>query len=196
MTLSIIGSGSIGTAPARQFARKSLAVSITNSRGLPALAPLTAELGASIKAVDLDEALGADMVILALPFPAVSELADKTAWAGRIVIDATNAIDKPDFTPTDLGGKLSSEVVAETLKGARVVKAFNTLPAAVLGQDPKEGEARRVLFLSGDDPAARKSVAAVVESLGFAPIDLGTLSEGRAQQFDGPLVLRNLLLLG
>ena len=196
MTLSIIGSGSIGSALARRFASKSMAVSIANTRGVSALAPLTAELGASIKVVDLDEALHADMIILALPFAAVPELASKAAWAGRIVVDATNAIDKPGFTPTDLGGKLSSEVVAETLEGAKVVKAFNTLPAAVLDQDPEEGGGRRVIFLSGDDPAARKSVAAVAESLGFAPIDLGSLSEARAQQFDGPLVLRNLLLRG
>lgn len=195
MTLSIVGSGNIGSALARHFARKSLTVSIANTRGISALAPLTAELGTSVKAVGLDEALQADTVILALPYTAIPELADKTAWAGRIVIDATNAIDKPDFTPTDLGGKLSSEVVAETLEGSRVVKAFNTLPAAILGQDPEEEVgARRVIFLSGDDPAARKSVAAVVESLGFAPIDLGSLSEGRPQQFGGPLVLRNLLL--
>ena len=196
MSISIVGSGSIGTALARHFAHKSLAVSLANTRGVSALAPLAAELGASVKAADLDEALQADMVILALPFSAVSEIANKAAWAGRIVIDATNAIDKPGFTPTDFGGKLSSAVVAETLAGSRVVKAFNTLPAAILGQDPEEGGARRVLFLSGDDPAARKNVAALVESLGFAPLDLGSLSEGRPQQFGGPLVLRNLLLRG
>lgn len=197
MTISIVGSGNVGAALARHFAHKSLAVSIANTRGIAALAPLTAELGTSVKAVDLDEALQADMVILALPYTAVPELANKTAWTGRIVIDATNAIDKPDFTPTDLGGKLSSAVVAEMLGGSRVVKAFNTLPAAILGQDPEEeGGARRVILLSGDDPAACKSVAEIVKSLGFAPIDLGSLSEGRSQQFGGPLALRNLLLRG
>lgn len=194
MTISIIGSGNIGSALARHFARKSLAVSIANTRGVSALAPLTTELGPLVKAVDLKEALQADTVILALPYPAVSDLANKTAWTGRVVVDATNAIDKPDFTPTDLGGRLSSEVVAETLKGAKVVKAFNTLPAAILNQAPEESGARRVIFLSGDDPDARKSVAALVDSLGFAPIDLGTLLEGRSQQFGGALALRNLLL--
>ena len=134
------------------------------------------------------------MVILALPFSSVPQLADRTDWAGRIVIDATNAIDFPAFTPTDLDGKLSSEVVAELLSGARVVKAFNTLPAAVLGENPKEAAGRRVIFLSGDDAEARAAVGAVIESIGFAPIDLGNLAAGRSQQFGEPLVMRNLLL--
>jgi 8-hydroxy-5-deazaflavin:NADPH oxidoreductase len=68
MTISIVGSGNIGSALARHFARKSLAVSIANTRGISALASLAAQFGTSVKAVDLDEALQADIVILALPY--------------------------------------------------------------------------------------------------------------------------------
>jgi len=194
MTLSILGAGNIGSALAGHFAKKSIPISIANSRGPASLEPLCKKLGSNIKAVELAEALQADMVILALPFSAVALLTDKTDWAGRIVIDATNAIDFPAFTPTDLGGKLSSEVVAELLPGARVVKAFNTLPAVVLGGIPEEAAGRRVIFLSGDDAEGRAAVGAVIESLGFAPIDLGNLAAGRSQQFGEPLVMRNLLL--
>ena len=194
MTISILGSGNIGSALARRFAAKTLTVSLANSRGPGSLEALIDELGPHIHAVDLEQALQADMVILAVPFKGVPDLAQKANWTGRIVVDATNAIDFPGFTPTDLGGKLSSEVVAETLKGARVVKAFNTLPAAILGKDPEEAAGRRVIFLSGDDPEALASVSALVESLGFAPIDLGSLAAGRPQQFGEPLVVRNLLL--
>lgn len=194
MTLSILGSGNIGSALAGHFAQKGVPVSIANNRGPASLEPLCKKLGSNIKAVELAEALQADIVILALPFSAVAQLADKTDWAGRIVIDATNAIDFPAFTPTDLGGKLSSEVVAQLLSGARVVKAFNTLPAAVLGGVPEEAAGRRVIFLSGDDAKARAAVDAVIASLGFAPIDLGDLASGHSQQFGGSLVMRNLLL--
>lgn len=123
MTLSILGSGNIGSALAGHFAQKNIPVSIANNRGPASLEPLCKKLGSSITAVELAGALQADIVILALPFTAVAQLGDKTDWATRIVIDATNAIDFPAFTPTDLGGKLSSEVVAEYLLGARVVKA-------------------------------------------------------------------------
>ena len=85
------------------------------------------------------------------------------------MIDATNAIDFPAYTPTDLGGRPSSEIVAEKLRGARLVKAFNTLPAAVLAADPSEAAGHRVLFLSGNDAEANSTVAALVAKLGFAP---------------------------
>jgi len=194
MTISILGSGNIGSALARHFAQKNVPFLIANKRGPSSLEPLCKELGSHIKAVELGEALQAEIVILALPFSSVPQLADKTDWAGRIVIDATNAIDFPAFTPTDLGGKLSSEVVAGVLTGARVVKAFNTLPAAILGKDPQEAAGHRVIFLSGDDAGARATVVALIESIGFAPIDLGRLTAGRPQQFGEPLVIRNLLL--
>jgi predicted dinucleotide-binding enzyme len=51
-----------------------------------------------------------------------------------------------------------------------------------------------VIFLSGDDTEARATVGGLIESIGFAPIDLGRLTAGRPQQFGEPLLMRNLLL--
>jgi hypothetical protein len=56
----------------------------------------------------------------------------RSDWTGKIVVDATTAIEFPSFKSLDLGGQPSTHVVAEQFKGARVVKAFNTLPAAAL----------------------------------------------------------------
>jgi predicted dinucleotide-binding enzyme len=111
-----------------------------------------------------------------------------------IVIDATNAIDFPSFTPTDLGGRPSSEVVGEAVAGSLLVKAFNTLPAKVLEAAPIEAGLRRVIFLSGDNAEASKAVSALIEALDFHPVYLGKLAEGgRLQEFGGPLTLQNLL---
>jgi predicted dinucleotide-binding enzyme len=113
MTYSIIGSGHIGSALARQFARKGTDVAIANARGPDSLGALGKELGQHIIPQTLEAALKADMVILATPFSAVPVIARAGGnWTGKIVIDATNAIDFPAFTPTDLGGRPSSEVVA------------------------------------------------------------------------------------
>lgn len=198
MSYSIIGSGNIGSAVARQFVRKGINVAIANTRGPESLAPLGKELGHLISPQTLEAALKAEIVILAAPFTAVADIARAGRdWTGKIVIDATNAIDFPAFTPTDLGGRPSSEVVAGQLRGARLVKAFNTLPAAILAADPTQAGGRRVLFISGNDAEANSKVAALAEKLGFAPITLGKLAEGGLlQQFGGPLAIQNLVKLG
>jgi predicted dinucleotide-binding enzyme len=195
MTIAIIGSGAIGRALATRFAASGAEVLLANSRGPASLAAMAAELGASILPITLAEALAAKMVILAVPFDAVPEaVRDAPAWNGRIVVDATNAIDFPAFTPRDLGGRASSTIIAEAVPGARLVKAFNTLPAALLAADPVQSGGRRVLFLSGDDAAASSTVAQLIQQLGFAPMSLGGLSNGgRLQEFGGPLIANNLV---
>ena len=198
MTYAIIGSGNIGSALARQFARKGISVAIAHLRGPDSLQLLKKELGEHIVPQSIEAALTANTVILAVPFTAVSAIARNLRdWKGKIVVDATNAIDFPAYAPTDLGGRLSSELVTEQLRGARVVKAFNTLPAAVLAADPAEDHGRRVIFVSGNDVEANAEVAGLVEKLGFAPIILGKLMEGGLlQQYGGPLVIQNLVKIG
>lgn len=194
MTYAIIGSGAIGSALATQFARNDIDVLVANSRGPASLTDFVGRLGKNIKAASVEEALKADIVILAVPFGSVPEtVGDAAAWNGRIVVDASNAIDFPAFTPKDLGGRLSTDVVADLVPGARVVKAFNTLPAAVLASDPAKDGGRRVVFLSGNDVAANADVAALIKRLGFAAIELGKLGDGRLAQFGGPLMVQNLI---
>ena len=126
-------------------------------------------------------------------------LAGLPDWNGRILVDATNPTDgPPDFKLVELDGKTSSQVVASLAPGARVVKALNTLIVANLSADPREGGGRRVLFMSGDDAPAKKEVSKVLDRIGFATIDLGSLSIGGAlQQFPGgPLPVHNLIKLG
>ena len=195
MSIAIIGSGAIGRALATRFARRAMAVSITTRGESSSLADLVRELSPYVTPTSIREGLRASIVLLAVPFLAVRDLASAAAGSGeRIVVDATNAIDFPKFTPTDLGGRPSTQVVGELLQASRVVKAFNTLPAALLAADPEVSEGRRVLFLSGDDASANAEISALIERIGFAPIDVGKLAEGgRLQQFGGPLTLKNLL---
>jgi len=198
MTYAIIGSGAIGTALARQFARKNIPVRVANSRGPASIAPLSAELGSAIEPATLEEALTADMVILAVPFAAVGEtVAAAGDWQGRVVIDATNAIDFTDFSPAKLGGALSSDIVASQLPGARLVKAFNTLPAAVLAAEPDSDGGRRTIFVSSNDAEATAAAAELIDALGFAPLTLGRIDEGgRLQQFGGALMVHSLIKQG
>jgi predicted dinucleotide-binding enzyme len=194
MTYAIIGSGAIGSALARQFARSKIDVLVANSRGPETIHGLVEEYKPYVKATTLSQALLADLVILAVPFSAVPEaVRSVTDWSNRIVVDATNAIDFPSFKPKDLGGQPSTMIVAQAVSGARVVKAFNTLPAALLATDPTQDGGRRLLFISGNDAGANDEVGRLVQTLGFSSIRLGSLAEGGLlQQFGGPLVAKNL----
>ena len=125
-------------------------------------------------------------------------LAGLPDWNGRIVIDANNPIEAPLFKPVDLKGRVSSEVFAELVPGARVVKAFNHLRAEVLANNPKADGGQRVLFYSGNDTAAKVEVAALIDRIGFVGIDLGSLAVGgKLAQFPGgPLPNKNLIKVG
>lgn len=196
MSYAIIGFGAIGQALAQAFSRKNIQVSVAARRPPKAIAPLATAIGPTVAASSLQDALKAQIVILAIPYSGIAEISSMTNWSGRTVIDPTNSINFPDFTPVDLGGKFSSDLIQETLRGARVVKAFNTIPAAILAQSPEEDGGRRVVFLSGDDPDARNNVSALIGDLGFAPMDLGSLQDGAAQQCFHPLWAKNLILKG
>jgi predicted dinucleotide-binding enzyme len=116
-------------------------------------------------------------------------------FAGRIVVDANNPIEAPLFRPADLGGRSSSEVFADLVPGARVVKAFNHLAPPLLSGDPASEGGRRVLFFSGDDSQAKAEIGSLIDRLGFFGIDLGSLATGaRLVQFPGgPLPALNLV---
>ena len=176
MTYAIIGSGSVGRALASQFDRSGITVGVANSRGPDAAAAALAGLGDAVRPLGLGEALAADVVILAVPFRAHLEVAKAAAaWEGKIVIDVTNAYGVP---LSDLGNEPSSAVVAKSMPGAHLVKAFNHLPAQLLGQNPSTAVGRRVIFLSGDDNQAMSAVSDIVRRLGFAPVNLGRIAEG------------------
>jgi 8-hydroxy-5-deazaflavin:NADPH oxidoreductase len=136
-------------------------------------------------------------VVLAVPWQSIQAATTDLDLKGRIVIDTTNPIIQPGFRTAELNGQASSQVVAELLAGARIVKAFNTLLAAVLSDTSKQAGGSRVVFYSGDDAEAKASVGSLINKLGFAGIDLGSLElGGRLQQFPGgPLPTLNLLKL-
>jgi predicted dinucleotide-binding enzyme len=110
---------------------------------------VVAALGAGVSAGTVVEAAAAGIVAIVVPWTNVPAAVTGLHWDGQTVIDATNAWN------ADLGGRTSSEIVADLVPGARLVKAANTLAADVLAADPHESGGRRVIFLSGDDARPR-----------------------------------------
>ena len=176
MSYAIVGFGNIGQALAKAFARKGIEVSVATTRDPESFAAAAAAIGPTIIPKKLAEAVKADIVFLAVRFESHQDVAKALpTWKGKTIIDVTNAYGVP---PEQLGGQPSSKAVAQAFTGARLVKGFNHLVAAVLDQDPAVHGGRRVVFLSSDDDAAAEEMGALAENLGFAPIKLGGLSEG------------------
>jgi predicted dinucleotide-binding enzyme len=191
---AIVGSGNIGSVLAGLFVRAGIDVSIANTRGPQSLGPLAASLGPGVRAVTLEEALHSDIIFLAIPFAAVERLgATLPNWTGKTVVDTTNAFYSPGSAEI-LQGRLSTHYTAEKLPGADVVKAFNHLPAGVLGAEVDPEVGRRVIFIATDTPDAGDRIAALVGDLGLAAVQLGRIDEGgRLIQAPNALVLRDLI---
>jgi 8-hydroxy-5-deazaflavin:NADPH oxidoreductase len=176
MSYAIIGFGNIGRALAKAFARNGIEVSVATTRDPESFASAAAAIGPTIVPKKLAEAVKADVIFLAVRFEAHPDVAKALPnWKGKTIIDVTNAYG---VSPEELGGQPSSKVVAQAFTGARLVRGFNHLGAAVLDQDPAVQGGRRVVFLASDDDGAAAEIGALAENLGFAPIKLGGLSEG------------------
>jgi 8-hydroxy-5-deazaflavin:NADPH oxidoreductase len=168
MNYAIIGLGKIGTAIAQAFARQGIELAVAGRRPLDALA---AQIGPSLVPARVEDAVRADIVILAVPFAAHADVGRAAqTWKGKVVIDATNAFG---VTPEELGGLPSTAVVASALPGAKLVKAFNHLQAGTLARGPRTPQGgRRVVFISSDDAPG--------ECLGGGPRRPARLRPGRA----------------
>ena len=199
MSYAIIGFGEIGQTLARAFARSGIEVSVATTRDPESLASTAAAIGPEVIPRTLAEAIKADILFLAVRYGSHREVAKALpTWKGKIIVDVTNAYGVP---PEELGGQPSARVVAQAFTGARLVKGFNHLVAAVLAQDPAVHGGRRVVFLSSDDDAAATEIGALAEKLGFAPIQLGGLAEGgllvQAQGNSwGRLIFKDLVKFG
>ncbi|HVF66894.1 MAG TPA: NAD(P)-binding domain-containing protein [Pyrinomonadaceae bacterium] len=193
MRIGIIGSGNIGATAARLFARAGHEVAVSNSRGGGGLEELINELGDGARATNTEEAARfGEVLLVAIPFGKYETL-PAGAFEGKVVVDANNYYPQRDgnFPVLDSGETTSSELVAWHLKGARVVKGFNTIwfeHLAKQGDTSLPVEERRAIFIAGDDEGAKQTVSRLVEEIGFAAVDTGALGSGGRRQQVGTAV--------
>jgi predicted dinucleotide-binding enzyme len=183
MRIAVIGSGRIGATVARLLAEAGHDVRIANSRGPESLRDQLHLFDGAAPATASEAVAFAELVLLALPWRSRAALADYGSWDGKIVVDASNPYGETGEV-LDTEARSSSELVADVVAGARVVKAFNTMHWVRLRDDGRPGadpSERLAVFLAGDDAEAKATVAALVEELGFAPVDAGPLREGGRQ---------------
>jgi len=198
MKIGIIGAGNIGANAAKIFVKAGHEIAIANSRGAETLTDLVAELGENAQAVSIEEAVKfGEIVFVSIPFGKYKTL-PADAFAGKIVIDSNNYYPDRDgnYAELDDNKTTSSEMLAEHLRGARIVKGFNTIWFEHLktqGDVNLPMEERRAIFIAGDHAEAKKTVARLIEEIGFAAVDTGDLRDGGAtQQPETAIYNRNL----
>jgi predicted dinucleotide-binding enzyme len=175
MQIAIIGAGNVGRALATSLTRAGhdVTVAATNPEHATAAA---AQAGARAATTSAEAVSDAELVVLAVPAPALEGLAAEIGEElnGKVVVDVSN---RP--TPGTNGATTSiAEELSEMLPRATVVKAFNTAFASRMAQPVVAGIAPDG-FVAADDDSAKQRVLGVVESLGFRPVDAGSLAAAR-----------------
>lgn len=187
MKIGLLGAGTVAQAFARHAIASGHEVVFSNSRGPDTLKSLVQEFGEKASAGTMKEVVELELVLLAVPWKHVqSVLQSLGEWKNQILIDPTNPIDENGVV--NLSGENTSQLIASYAPGARLVKAMNANFMENFEQDPRQGQFRRVIFVSGDYKGAVEVVADLFESFGLAPILLGSLeSGGRMQQVGNTL---------
>lgn len=179
MKIAVIGAGAVGRAVARAVAAagNSVVVAATNDDHAREIA---AQVGGSAASSNEEAAREADLIVLAVPFQAIDQVAEEIANAvrGKIVLDVTNPL-KPDYSGLAVTDRSGAEQVQDKLPQAAVVKAFNTVFAANQAEPVVDG-VQLDGFIAGDDASAKSTVADLLTSIGYRPIDVGGLPSALA----------------
>jgi len=182
MRIGVVGAGRIGGNLARLLTQAGHHVVISYARDDGELRARAAEFGCGTGSVAEAAAFG-DVVVLSVPWPNIDAvLAEAGSLAGKVVIDTTN-----HFTPTGLAGGLRDRTTAQAnqarMPGTRLVKAYNTLTAGFQAAAAgRTGPDRVVMFLCGDDEAAKAIVGGLITDTGFTPFDVGRLADGAVME--------------
>jgi 8-hydroxy-5-deazaflavin:NADPH oxidoreductase len=191
MKIGVIGIGEMGGTIARRLSEKGHSVRVANSRGPDAVRQFADEIGA--EAADIHGAVeGAEIVLLAMPFPAAAKLPGdlfERAAAGVVVIDTANYYpDVRDARIPEIDAGMPESVWISQQLGRPIFKAFNSLMFYALSElgKPAGSPDRLAIPVAGDDPQAKQVVMGLVNEMGFDPVDGGSLEESWRQQPSTP----------
>jgi 8-hydroxy-5-deazaflavin:NADPH oxidoreductase len=169
MKITVVGAGNVGGSLGRRWAGRHEVVFGVRDPEDPRHGGLT---GAGAQVAEITTASrGADVVVLAVPWSTVRDVAITVGDAGgAVLVDATNPIGPP----VPASGSGGAEVAVLT-GSRRVVKAFNTTGWENLADPVYPGPLRPFMPVAGDDPAAKRLVADLADEIGFEPVDAGGL---------------------
>ncbi|MET9802268.1 NAD(P)-binding domain-containing protein, partial [Streptomyces sp. NPDC006368] len=192
MRIGIIGAGNIGGNLTRRLTALGHDVSVANSRGPHTLTALAEETGAT-PVTAAEAARGADVVVVTVPLKAVPDLPSGLLDGAR---EGVAVIDTGNYYPRERDGRIAAiedgmteSRWTERQIGHPVVKAFNGTYAQDIidGPSPAGHPERQALPVAGDDEAAKKTVRALIDELGFDTVDASGIDESWRQQPGTPV---------
>ncbi len=195
-TIAIIGTGNVGSAIGAGAVKAGYDV-VFAGQDADKAESVAEGAGATSVTTPREAVAGADIVVLAVPYTAVADVAREIApvVAGKIVIDPTNPL-KPDGSGlATAAGTSGAESIAALLPDAKVVKAFNTLFATNTSDPSAHGTQLDSLFATDDD-AAKDAVCGLSASIGFRPVHVGPLAASRELEAMAWLNIRMQMLTG
>jgi 8-hydroxy-5-deazaflavin:NADPH oxidoreductase len=195
MKIGIIGSGNIGGNLGKHWAKAGHEV-MFSSRHPEELKSMADEVKATIGTTEEAATFG-EVILLAIPYGKVPDLAEQVDLANKILIDAGNPYPQRDGDVAqkviDDESQTATGYVASQFPGAKTVKAFNSIYFKVLEEKAfRSGDDRIAVQVCGDDQQAKETLKKLIEDIGFAPQDLGDLSQGVLFEPDAPLYNQNL----
>lgn len=182
LNIGVLGAGRVGTAVARQAVRAGHTVTIATGKPAADIRLLTEVIVPGATAVDREDLRSADIIVLAVPLHKYRSV-DTSVLRDKVVIDTMNYWAPVDgFMDEFEAGTSTSEVIADFLGAARVVKTLNHIGYGDLEVDsyPAGDPHRRALAVASDDAEAKSLVSAFIDSLGYDPVDAGPLAAGKA----------------
>ena len=184
MRIGVIGAGRMGGNAARLFATAGHEVMLTYSRDPERLRADAEAIGERASAGAVADAAGfGEVIVFSVPWRLIDEVLEQAGpLDGKVVIDTTNQYGSGGLEQLP-DGQTAAQVNQARMPGASLVKAFNTLTsgfqASAAGREP---ERRAVIFMAGDDPNAKATVAGLIEDAGFAPADVGGLADAAVME--------------
>jgi NADPH-dependent F420 reductase len=178
MKIAIIGAGNVGGGLASAAVRAGHDVAVLASTPSSAQ-QAAASTGANAAASNAEAVRTADVVVLATPHGAVVDVITELGAAldGKVVVDSTNPLNDT-YTDLTTSGVSAAEQLQQQLPGATVVKALNTVFASRYANPTEDGQPLDA-YIASDDAAAKTTVSALAYSLGFRPLDVGSLRMAR-----------------
>ena len=187
--VGIIGSGRIGGTVAGLWVKAGHPVFLS-SRHPEELNDTVAKLGPLAQAGSVERAIAfGEVVFVAVPYAALPGIGrdNGNALAGKIVLDACNAVESRDGDITSEVERNGVGVTSQKyLPGTRLVRAFNTLSYMILAREANRADPKLAIPIAGDDAEAVRVAARLVLDAGFDPVVVGKLADANRFQRGAP----------